>query len=96
MKFSDAKREILAALREHRYQHEARAAQSQKNLLATGAISVDQAIGLVEATRGNQATSSPHHADASVLVWVFRPVGWYVKFYLVDGAWFISFHQAEP
>jgi hypothetical protein len=82
-------------LREETFQHEARNAQAERNLLATKAIELEEAISLVESTRGNQARSSPHHADPNILVWVFRPQDWYIKFYLVDVVWFISFHRTE-
>ncbi len=26
-------------------------------------------------------------------VWVFKPAGWYIKFYLKTDAWFVSFHK---
>jgi hypothetical protein len=95
MKFSEAKSGVLKALREHRIEHEARDAQTEKNLLATKMITVEEAVGLVESTRGNQASSSPHHGDSDIQVWIFRPRGWYIKFYLVGKAWFISFHREE-
>ncbi len=95
MKFSEAKASVIKALRDESIQHEARAAQAQKNLLATGQVSIEEAILLVGSTRGDQATNSPHHKDPKILVWVFTPKDWYIKFYLLDGAWFISFHRTE-
>lgn len=91
--FSQAKAHAAKALREGRIQHEAREAQTQKNLLATGGIDTEEALQLIQATRGQQAKCSPHHADASIQVWVFRPQDWYIKFYLLDQCIFISFHR---
>lgn len=66
-----------------------------KNLLQMGLITADDALEIVERTRGGQATSSTHHFDSSVTVWVFKPDDWYLKFYLLDQCWFISFHKSE-
>lgn len=90
--FSQAKAQAVEALRERRIEYEARELQSQKNLLSTGAIDAEMAITLIQSTRGHQANFSPHHADRSIQVWVFEPKGWYIKFYLLEGCCFISFH----
>lgn len=91
MGFEQAKAQILNHLRAGSVRHEARPAR--KNLLQTGQISLVEAAALVAKTRGQQATSTPHHQDASILVWVLRPDDWYIKCYLVDECWFISFHK---
>jgi hypothetical protein len=93
-KFSQAKAQAVEAMRERRIEYEARELQSQKNLLSTGALDVDKAIALIQSTRGDQANSSPHHANRSIQVWVFEPKGWYIKFYLVESVCFISFHPS--
>lgn len=95
-RFSQAKADVIAALKEGRIQHEAREARAQKNLLAIGKIDWKEAIALVQSTRGDQAKATPHHANPSVEVWVFRPAEWYIKFYFLDQCVFISFHKNEP
>lgn len=93
--FSQAKADALEALREGRIQHEAREAQAEKNLLSIGHIDQDEAIALVQSTPGRLAQCSPHHADSSIQVWVFRPKSWYIKFYFMENCIFISFHGPE-
>lgn len=93
MEFQKAKSAILQAVRDDKIQHEARAAQAEKNLLATGHISKDQALAILSKTKGGQASVSAHHKRDDILVWVFRPDDWYIKFYLIEDAWFISFHK---
>lgn len=92
MGFKQAKAQILKALREGRVQHEARSAQDQTNLLAIGAVSTVEAISIIQQTRGDQAEPRPLHADPSITVWILKPAGWYIKFYFLDTAWFVSFH----
>lgn len=93
--FSQAKAGVIAALREGRVQHEAREVADQKNLLAINKIDRDDAIALIQSTRGTQGKASPHHADASIEVWVFKPRDWYIKFYFTELCVFISFHRNE-
>jgi hypothetical protein len=95
MKFLQAKALVIKALSEGRVHVEARETQAEKNLLAIGKIDPDEAILIIQATRGDQAKSSPHHKDKSILVWVFRPQGWYIKFYFLEDCWFISFHRPD-
>lgn len=95
MGFREAKKLVLEAVREGRFRHEFRTGDSTKNILQMGLINVEEALAIIEQTRGHQATSSPHHFDNTITVWVFRPADWYIKFYLVDHCWFISFHKTE-
>lgn len=92
MGFEQAKALVLAHLQAGTVRHEPRPAR--KNLLQTGQISLVEAAAIVARTRGHQASSTPHHQDASIPVWVLQPDDWYIKCYLVDECWFISFHKA--
>ena len=94
--FSQAKARCVAAIREGSLEHEAREVKERKNLLAINAIDVEEAISLVQSTRGQQAKSAPHHADHSIQVWVFQPKDWYIKFYFIEKCMFISFHKRDP
>lgn len=93
MSFKKAKSEVIAALSSNRFRHEYRQ-DGQKNLLQTGEMTIQEVLELVAKTRGAEATSSPHHMDATIPVWVFRPKGWYIKFYLLKECWFISLHPS--
>jgi hypothetical protein len=95
MSFHTAKAKVVEAIRNKRFRHEQRKDLVEKNLLATGQVGVEEAIAILNRTRGTEASSSPHHFDASIEVWVFRPAGWYIKFYLVGSCYFISFHRSE-
>lgn len=83
---------MVEALRTGNYRNEYRSTP-EKNLLAVGLLDVPTAIELISRTRGQQAQQSPHHFDPSTPVWVFRPSGWYIKFYLRGECWFLSFHR---
>lgn len=101
MGFSSAKRAVLRALEAGDFQHEAREVLSEKNELAVGEISVDEAIAILKRARGVDYSVSPHHWDRRTEVHVFRPmvrgVRWYVKAYLLEDpsgtTVFISFHR---
>ena len=95
MKFLQVKALVIEALSEGRAHAEAREAQTEKNLLATGQIDPCEAIRIIQRTRGDQAKSSPHHSDSSIEVWVLRPQGWYIKFFILEDCWFISFHRSD-
>jgi hypothetical protein len=98
--FREAKFGLIAALEGGDYVHEAREAQNEKNLLAVGEVTRAFVIGLLRRTKSDDYGSSPHHADASVEVHVFRPmagaVRWYVKAYFAPdaSAVFISVHRS--
>lgn len=95
MSFNDAKTKVIAAIRSKRFRHEHRKDLVGKNLLATDEVSLEEAVAILARTRGTEASCSPHHFDPSIEVWVFRPAGWYIKFYLVGSCYFISFHRSE-
>ncbi|MBJ6727176.1 hypothetical protein [Geomesophilobacter sediminis] len=97
MGFTEVKARILNCLRSGEYDHEARGKIEVKNLLACGQVTEEDVIRLVSRTNGGQYVVSPHHADQTVMVHVFRPihhgVTWYIKFYFIEpGAVFISVH----
>lgn len=96
MGFRDVKTEALKRLKEGFIQHETDRAGdiNVKNLLLTGEMSVEEVMGLINKTRGNQYESSPHHAAPEIEVHTFKPDGWYVKFYFLEpDIVFISVHR---
>jgi hypothetical protein len=108
MKFTEARRRIIQALREGSYQHEARDVVEGKNLLATGDVTSAEVAELLQRCRGDQHESQPHHFDDQVLVHFFKPTRqgeqWYIKAYLIGDpddedddprvAVFISVHKS--
>ena len=94
MSFETAKRKVLEAIRSKRFRHESRSGDT-KNLLATGEVSHEEAVQILGRTKGQEASKSRHHLDPDLEIWVFRPAGWYIKFYVVEDCWFISFHRSE-
>ena len=100
MGFRDVKAALLVALESGNYGHEPREVQVEKNLLAVGEVSQAFVVQLVRKTSGTEYSSSPHHAQASVAVHVFKPMKdgarWYVKAYFAPdkSVVFISVHRA--
>ena len=72
----------------------------EKNLMAIGEVDEEFVIRLLNRTRGDQYSESPHDWDRRIAVHTFRPryegKDWYVKAYFVDDdaaeATFISVH----
>ena len=105
MGFREAKRDFLEALKNGRVSHEIRAGQDDKNWILSGQIDHEEAPDIVNATRGNQAGSSPHHLSPDIEVWIFKPTykgdRWYVKGYLKGSDFqlvelrLLSFHPSE-
>lgn len=101
MGLREARQGLIAALREGRFEHEARATIAEKNLLAIGEIDVDDVVRMLQRTRGDQYEEVAHHWEASVTVHVFAPEiereRWYVKAYFLGPpprrAVFISVHR---
>lgn len=88
---NEAKRLVIEALRHNSIiRHEPR--DVSKNYLATQLITLDDAIRIISATRGQEMEISAHHQDPKTQVFVFKPAGWYIKFYFRAQCWFISFH----
>ena len=105
MGFTAAKAAVVAALHEGNFEHEARDALAEKNLLAVGDVDANEVAALVFRTRSEDYGESPHHWDQSVVVHTFRPTvrgeRWYIKVYFVEidrddrPAMFISVHRAR-
>ncbi len=105
MGFKDAKRQFLEALREQRVSHEQRATQSERNWVASGRVSLDEAHAILSAARGGDSESAAHHLDPGIEIWIFKPKyeakRWYVKGYLIDEEFHLvelrlmSFHPSE-
>jgi hypothetical protein len=102
MGFKETKRRVVAALREGRFRHERSGVASGKNLLATGEVTVDEVVALLERCRGNQYSVRTHHFDAKITVHVccprHRKEEWYIKFYFLNeedaGTLFMSVHKS--
>ena len=102
MAFKEARTQLIEALRSGSYQHEAREAQEEKNLLAIGDIQPEEVIEILKACRGTGYKSDTHHTVRSITVHVFKGKKvirnhreWYVKaYFLGEDAWFISVHPA--
>ncbi|MBL4909528.1 MAG: hypothetical protein JKX78_05815 [Alteromonadaceae bacterium] len=97
MGFKDVKRQVLACLKSGNVLHEQRADIDIKNLLATGQISVDDIIGIIAQTRGNEYENSKHHVigelDVHIVKTSFQGKYWYIKWYFVEpNSVFISAH----
>jgi len=99
MGFRDDRRAMLEAIRKGDYAHELRGVPG-RNHLQIGTVDIEFVVGLIQATRGHQATSAVHHQRPEVTLWIMKPLHqgqqWYVKCYL-HGAilWFISIHPRE-
>jgi hypothetical protein len=98
--FKEARATFIEALREGRVESEPREAQSEKNLLAIGEVSLDEVAHLIAQCRGHEYSTSPHHLDREITVHVFKPrrgdERWYIKGYILEpNAVFISVHRTE-
>ena len=104
MGFTESKAAVVAALHEGNFEHEARDALGEKNLLAVGDVDANEVATLVLKTRSQDYKESRHHWDQSVVVHTFEPTvreeRWYIKVYFVESsrddrkAMFISVHRA--
>lgn len=97
MGFQDARRRLVDALRDGRYDFEVRAALEEKNLLAIGEVDGAFVVRLLQRCRGTQYRESPHDFDTTTMVHTFLPElagdRWYIKaYFLADDAVFISVH----
>ena len=98
MKFSPAKRLIKEKLTSGEIQHEARKEIDKKNKLSTGELTPDEVNKLLDRATFNDFDTSPHDKDASITVYIFRPLvdgtRWYIKAYFIEpDVWFISVHK---
>jgi hypothetical protein len=100
--FRRAKASLLAALNaaisgKAIIRHEARAATKDKNLLASGQVSLAELVAIISKSRGSDYSESPHHQAPEIVVHIIsrRHVGlsWYIKWYILEpNLWFISVH----
>ena len=97
--FTAARRKALEGLKGD-IQHEARAAHEEKNLLATGEVSVAIVAKLLASCSGAQYRSSGHFNDPRTEVHEFYPgrglpgePRWYIKLYFRKGITFMSVHR---
>lgn len=106
MGFKETRQRAIQAIRNGKIQHEARDEIEEKNLLLVGDVTTDQVISLLNACRGNQYSSSPHHLVPEVEVHIFKPEAkldsitekepWYIKVYFLEpDIWFISVHKSK-
>jgi hypothetical protein len=102
MGFKEARKKVVQSLKDGLYQHEARTSIEVKNLLATGGISAAEVVNMLVKCRGQQHSTSPHHADKTIAVHVIKPdlpAKWYIKFYFLDPeapeTMFISVHPED-
>jgi hypothetical protein len=101
---NEARKKAVAAIKAGQIQHQARASIDVKNLLATGAVTVDDAILVINACKGSGYAMSPHDQIKDIDVHVFKSKvqiasefsksEWYVKLYFLEpDVWFISMHK---
>src|SRR5690606_2103893 len=100
MAFLSARKMAISCLQTDNFRAEDRPSDPDKNLLATGQVSVDEVIRILMQCRGEGYSESPHHASSiHVSVHVFRTVfqtrAWYIKLYFLEpDCIFISVHQS--
>lgn len=103
MGFTDVKRLLLACLDAGAFRSEMRDAMSEKNLLATGAVTVAQVRRIVGQCTGLQYTVRPMTEAHDTLMHELKPVvegtQWFIRFYFVTGPTdvvvFISVHPSS-
>jgi len=97
MNFKEARSALIEALREGRFQHEAREAQEEKNFVAVGDLTAEQVIEILKACVGRHYKWEWHHVLPRVEVHVFKGkkiIGswkqWFIRaYFLEEDAWFI-------
>ena len=97
-KFKLVKHQVIRCLVEGSVLHEARDCIEIKNLLSTGAVSIEDVTELMKRSRGSEYEFSPHHMgqsiDVHVVKTIFKQESWYVKWYFIEpDAVFISVHK---
>lgn len=103
MGFTDVKRLVLACLDAGAFRFQLRDAMSEKNLLATGAVTVAQARRMIAQCSGLQYRALPMSDAPGSLKHEFRPVidgtPWFIRLYFTDAPTgvvvFISFHPSS-
>jgi hypothetical protein len=100
--FTDVKQLVLASLDAGAFAFAIREQMSEKNLLATGAVSVEQVRRMIGRCTGLQYRALPMTEDPGTLKHELRPVvggrQWFIRFYFVkspdDLVMFISVHPS--
>ncbi len=98
MGFKNAKSKVIECLTAGYILHEQRNEIDVKNLLSTGAISVDEVVQIIKRSNGNDYSTSPHDYDQNIDVHIlktkFSCQSWYIKWYFSDpDSVFISVHN---
>lgn len=100
--FKETRQKVIQSLENGSFQHETRTAIDTKNWLAMGNITASDVVDMLKICRGNQHTTSRHHADRSIELHIIkteRPRRWYIKFYFLEPevpeTMFISVHPAD-
>jgi len=102
MGFSDVKRLVLSCLEAGAFGFEIREAMSEKNLLATGVVTVEQVKRMIGRCSGLQYRARAMLEDRNTLKHELTPVidgvQWFIRFYFVNGpddlVMFISVHPS--
>jgi hypothetical protein len=102
MGFADVRRLVIACLDAGRFDVEIRKQMSEKNLLATGAVSVEEVKQMIGRCTGHQYKARPMTEDPDTLKHELKPViagrQWFIRFYFVHApdelAMFISVHPS--
>lgn len=98
MGFKEIKIKIIECLNNGHVLHEERNNIDVKNLLATGAVTLNDITSIIGRSRGDAYSCSPHHFDAKIEVHVIKTShsgqSWYIKWYFVEpDCVFISVHN---
>lgn len=65
-----------------------------KNYILSGDLEIEEVIELINKTKGSEYNYFPHHYLEGVEVHIFKPFGWYIKFYFIEpDIIFISIHR---
>lgn len=100
MGLNDVRGLLIDALESGRVQHEYRADMESKNLLATGEVTPEFVVQLLQRCNGRQYKATPYHYDSRIVCHTFTPTfngkRWYVKsYFLSSDAVFVSVHPQE-
>lgn len=97
MGLKDVRSKAIGCLKSGKIQHDTDRSGKidEKNLLATGQVTVDEVIEQLNKTKGTEYESSPHHTVENIEVHIFKPKsGWYIKCYFIEpDIFFISVHK---
>lgn len=97
MSFNKVKQKVIKCILSNNVQHETR--ECSKNLYATGELSDEDVIKIIQSCQGDCYEKQRHHF-LDVDVHIMKPKGkydgLYVKFYFIEpDAWFISVHLSD-